>query len=228
MRRPRHAWRLVSGPFTQARHGGNYPEMVYYGLTVPRIGAQDRGRRAARGKDTMGASARIRRAIWIVLAAAMLCQPVSALAQVGPDSASDSGLDIALKDGRLTISVADAPLSRVLKSIAAKGGFALDIAGQLDSKVSASFESVPIKRALRRLVGRSSYVIELAPPSGAGQPRRIAKLSVFARGAPSRVDTSSTPRGKRGKASATKSRRTKRRGATDKPKSRRRPRSPSS
>jgi hypothetical protein len=158
----------------------------------------------------------------------MLCQPVSALAQVGPDSASDSGLDIALKDGRLTISVADVPLSRVLKSIAAKGGFALDIAGQLDSKVSASFEGVPIKRALRRLVGRSSYVIELAPPSGAGQPRRIAKLSVFARGAPSRVDTSSTPRGKRAKAKAAKSRRNKRRGAADKAKSRRRPRSPSS
>ncbi len=170
---------------------------------------------------------RIRRAIWMALAIAALCQPVSALAQAG----SISGLDIALEDGRLTMNVSDAPLSQVLKAIAAKGEFALDIAGQLDSKVSASFENVPIERALRRVVGRSSYVIELAPPSGAGAPRRIAKLSVFARGAPSRVDTSSTPRGKRGKrakSSATKSRRGKRPGAADKPASRRRPRSPSS
>ncbi|MCZ6773297.1 MAG: hypothetical protein O7G83_15155 [Proteobacteria bacterium] len=39
------------------------------------------------------------------------------------------------------MNVRDASFSRVLRAIAAKGGFALDIAGQLDSKVSASFES---------------------------------------------------------------------------------------
>ncbi len=164
----------------------------------------------------------IRRAIWTALAAAVLCQPVSALAQAG------SSLDIALKDGRLTMDVRDASLSQVLRVIAAKGGFALDIAGQLDSKVSASFENVPIERALRRIVGRSSYIIELAPSTGAGAPRRIGKLSVYARGAPARVETSSTPRSKRGKRKATKSRRGKRRGGSDKPPSRRRPRSPSS
>lgn len=108
---------------------------------------------------------RIRRAIWTALAAAALCQPASALAQAR--AAPGSGLDIRLADGRLTMNVSDVPLSRVLKSIAAKGGFELDIAGQLDSKVSASFENVPIERALRRIVGRSSYIIELAPPAGA-------------------------------------------------------------
>ncbi len=167
---------------------------------------------------------RIRRAIWTALAGAVLCQPVSALAQAG----STPALDIALEDGRLTMDVRDASLSQVLRVIAAKGGFALDIAGQLDSKVSASFENVPIERALRRIVGRSSYIIELAPSTGAGAPRRIGKLSVYARGAPARIETSSTPRSKRGKRKATKTRRGKRRGADDKPASRRRPRSPSS
>ena len=170
----------------------------------------------------------IRRALWTVLAAAVLCQPVSAFAQTGSATGSVSGLDIALADGRLTMDVRDAPLSRVLKAIAAKGEFALDIAGQLDSKVSASFENVPIERALRRLVGRSSYVIELAPAAGANAPRRIGKLSVFARGAPGRVDTSSTPRSKRGKSGTAKTRRGKRRGTDNQPTSRRRSRSPSS
>ncbi len=165
-----------------------------------------------------------RRAIWTALTAVVLCQPVSALGQ----TASAPALDISLEHGRLTMNVQDAPLSRVLQAIAAKGGFALDIAGQLDSKFSASFENVPIERALRRIVGRSSYIIELAPSTGAGAPRRIGKLSVYARGAPARVETSSTPRSKRGKRKATKTRRGKRRGADDKPASRRRPRSPSS
>ncbi len=141
---------------------------------------------------------------------------VSALAQTG----SASGLDISLEDGRLTMDVRDASLSQVLRMIAAKGGFALDIAGQLDSKVSASFENVPIERALRRIVGRSSYIIELTQSTGAGAPRRIGKLYVFARGAPERVKTSGRPatkptirrksratKSKRGKSSATKNKR---------------------
>ena len=148
------------------------------------------------GRVIMRVLPRIRRAIWTALAAAMLCQPVFALAQTG------SALDIAIEDGRLTMDVRDASLSQVLRVIAAKGGFALDIAGQLDSKVSASFENVPIERALRRIVGRSSYIIELAPPTGAGVTRRIAKLSIYARRAPARVETSSPPRTKRGKRKA--------------------------
>ena len=165
----------------------------------------------------MSVLALIRRVIRTALAAAVLCQPISALAQAEP------ALDIALADGRLTMNVQDASLSLVLRDIAAKGGFVLDIAGELDSKVSASFENVPIDRALRRIVGRSSYIIELAPPA-ADAPRRIAKLSVFPRSAPARVETSSKPRPKRGKRNATKTRP----GTKDKPTRRRRPRSPSS
>ncbi len=138
---------------------------------------------------------------------------VSALAQTGPLS----GLDISLEDGRLTMDVQDASVSRVLRAIAAKGGFALDLVGQLDSRVSASFENVPIERALRRIVGRSSSIIELTQSTGAGAPRRIGKLYIFARGAPERVKTSGRPatkptirrksratKPKRGKSSATK------------------------
>ena len=157
--------------------------------------------------------------MWAALAAAVLCHPVSALAQTG------GALDIALEDGRLTMNVKDASLSKVLRDIATKGDFALDIAGELDSKVSASFEKVPIEKALRRIVGRSSYIIELAPPTGAGGPRRIGKLSVFARSAPARVETTSKPRGKR---SPSKTRRNSRKGTDAKSPPRRRTRSPSS
>jgi hypothetical protein len=167
---------------------------------------------------------RTRRAIWTALAGIVLLQPTPVLAQGG----AASGLDISLKDGRLSVNVHDVALSQVLRTIAAKGEFALDIAGQLDSKVSASFENVPLDRGLRRIVGRSSYIIELAPATGAQKPRRIAKLSVFARGAPKRVNTSSTPRTKRGKAAASKAKRSKRRGDAKKRERRRRPGSPSS
>lgn len=165
---------------------------------------------------------RTRRAILTALAVAVLLPPFGARAQ-GPSAA---GLEISLEDGRLSMNVRDVSLSRVLGAIAAKAGFALDIAGELDSKVTASFENVPLERGLRRIVGRSSYIIELAPPTGASGPRRIARLSVFARGAPARVETSSRPGAKRGKAA--KARRAKRRGTADKPNSRRPPRSPGS
>ena len=165
---------------------------------------------------------RTRRAILTALAAAVLLQPIGARAQ----EPSAAGLDISLEDGRLTVNVRDVSLSRVLGAIAAKAGFALDIAGELDSKVSASFENVPLERGLRRIVGRSSYIIELVPATGAGGPRRIARLSVFARGAPARVETTSRPGAKRAKRA--KARRAKRRSAADKLKSRRLPRSPGS
>jgi hypothetical protein len=157
---------------------------------------------------------RTRWVIWTALAAAVLCQPGPALAQSG----SEPGLDISLADGRITMNVRDASLSRVLREIAAKAGFALDIAGERDPKVSASFENIPVERALRRIVGRSSYIIELAPRTGADGPRRIGKLSVFMRGALAPVETSAAPRAKRAKPGATKTRRGKRR----------RPRSPGS
>ena len=141
---------------------------------------------------------------------------VSALAQTG----SVSGLDISLEDGRLTMDVRNASSLRVLRAIAAEGGFALDIAGHLNSRVSASFENVPIERALRRIVGRSSYIIELTQSTGAGVPRRIGKLYIFARAAPGRVKTSGrqatkpttrrtsrATKSKRGKSSATKNKR---------------------
>ena len=112
----------------------------------------------------------------------MLFLPVSALAQAG----SESGLDISLEDGRITMNVRDASPSRVLRAIADKGGFVLNISGQLDSKVSLSFENIPIERAFRRIVGRSGYIIEMVQSTSADAPRRIGKLSVFARGAPER------------------------------------------
>ncbi len=170
---------------------------------------------------------RTRRVIWMALATAVLCQFGLAQAQTAPAAK----LEISLDDGRITMDVRDAPLSRVLAVIAEKGDFALDIAGELESKVTASFENLPIERALRRLVGRSSYIIELAPATGASDVRRIARLSVLARGAPRRVETSSTPSAKRGKGSKpakSTTRRAKRRGSAKPPKSRRKPGSPSS
>ncbi len=151
----------------------------------------------------MGVLPRTKRAIWTALAAAVLCQPVSALAQTGPTL----GLDISLKDGRLTMNVWDASLSQVLRAVAAKDGFALDIAGKLDSKVSVSFENIPIERALRRIVGRSSYIIELARPASTGAPRRIGKLTVFA---PERVKASGRPTTKRTKGRKSKATKPKR------------------
>lgn len=142
-------------------------------------------------------------------------------------------MDIALEGDRVTMDVRDASLASVLETIAEKGGFTLDIAGDLDSKVTASFEGVPLERALRRLVGRASYVIELAPPNANHKTatRRIAKLSVFARGAPRRVQTKGPPGAKSGnrtKPPAARNERVERRGRPDRPASRRQPRSPSS
>lgn len=148
---------------------------------------------------------RMKRAIWAILAAAMLCGPVSALAQAEPGSALDTS-PISLKDGRLTINVRDDSLSRVLREIADKGSFALNIFGELDSEVSVSFENIPIEQALQRILGRSSYIVEMAQPTGADAPRRIVKLSVFPTDAPKPAKAFGRPPTKRRKSSATKGR----------------------
>ena len=65
---------------------------------------------------------------------------------------------------------------------------------------------------MARVPTSASYIIELAPPASTGAPRRIGKLTVFARGAPERVKTSGRPTTKRTKgrkSSATKPKRGK-------------------
>ena len=52
---------------------------------------------------------RTRRAIWTALAGIVLLQPTPVLAQGG----AASGLDISLKDGRLSVNVHDVALSQV-------------------------------------------------------------------------------------------------------------------
>ncbi len=59
--------------------------------------------------------------------------------------------DISVDQGDLTVAVQDAPLSRVLKAIGERAGISIDIRGDLDLPISASFAGVPLEEGIRRL-----------------------------------------------------------------------------
>ena len=96
------------------------------------------------------------------------------------DVESHGALNVALNRGLLNLEARDMPLESVLREVAIRGGFALSIRGELHETVNDSFMGLTFVAAIRRLLGNSSFVVELARPEGTVVASRVLKLSVFA------------------------------------------------
>ena len=203
--------RVASRWLTVARHGERPAKMVYY----YRCHAWRRGRRTARRKDNHE--------------------------RFGPDQASDTdgtgGRRAVPADIRACPGGAGARYHARGRPAHHERARCFVVAGSSGHRRPGRFRSRHRRRVrlegfgvVRERTDRSGSSphrrpLELHHRAGATRRcRRIAKLSVFARSAPARVETSSKPRSKRRKRNATKSRP----GTKAKPTPRHRPRSPSS
>lgn len=116
--------------------------------------------------------------IWVAI-------EISAGAAAATDSAeSHRALNVALNRGLLDLEVRDMPLETVLREVAIEGGFALSIRGRLHDTVSDSFKGLTLVAAIRRLLDKTSYVIEFARSDGTGAASRLRKLLVIERRSP--------------------------------------------
>ncbi len=95
------------------------------------------------------------------------------------DVESHGALNVALNHGLLDLEARDMPLETVLREVAIGGGFALSIRSELHETVSDSFMGLTHVAAIRRLLGNSSFVVELARPEGTRADSRVLKLWVF-------------------------------------------------
>ena len=108
--------------------------------------------------------------IWVAI-------EISAGAAGATDSAeSHRALNVALNRGLLDLEVRDMPLETVLREVAIEGGFTLSIRGRLHDTVSDSFKGLTLVAAIRRLLDKTSYVIEFARSDGTGAALRLRKL----------------------------------------------------
>lgn len=74
-----------------------------------------------------------------------------------------------LDERTVTVRADDVPLLRVLEEISRLSGLRVEADGQLDQSASLSFERLPLREALDRLLENHSYLLRLVDPdSGAG------------------------------------------------------------
>ncbi len=120
----------------------------------------------------------------VILAALVFCFAVS-FANVGTASQHQppprAPLVLSIDDGRLSLDVQEVPIENVLRAIAHKGEFTLDVIGSLQGAVSDSFNGLPLDRAIRRLLYRATYIIELDPQESTASEHGIRRLLVVGR-----------------------------------------------
>jgi hypothetical protein len=89
-------------------------------------------------------------------------------------------MEVALRDGILTLGLRDAPLSDVLEAISEIAGFELTLKGDLSTPTTESF-SLTLVEAIKRLVGRKSLLMQFASANGPGDPR-VTRVFVYGTG----------------------------------------------
>lgn len=131
------------------------------------------------------------RVLSLLLIAASL--PIDAIAADRWDEESPSGArrngtpDIRIyeRGDLIAFDVRDAPLDQVLRHLAARAGFRLEISGgPLDRRVTRSLHAVPVKEAIDRLLENVSYVMTTSDTryAGASMPRVDSVIVLTRRG----------------------------------------------
>jgi hypothetical protein len=124
-------------------------------------------------------------AVLIIAPAAIAQSSIAQASKEGsPATAGGAGVvTVSVAAGRMSLTAREVPLRNVLDAVAKKAGFALDVRGDLTEKVSHEFTDLPLDVALRRVLGKHSYVIEYAPAATASPPtaRALHRLSVVER-----------------------------------------------
>ncbi len=79
------------------------------------------------------------------------------------EEASPATIEVAVRQGLLSVKLRDAPLADVLQAIGEQAGFRVIIRGDLSAPVTWSVTQGPVDKALRRLLQNTSSVLIYAP-----------------------------------------------------------------
>ena len=130
---------------------------------------------------------------------AMVAASAFALSTSGAETeaATPSSIEVVVDQGRLTISVQDAPLDEVLQAVGDESGIAIETRGDLAASITISFADVPLYEGIRRLLRGHSYMLS----GDVDQSRRIeiSVLTSYRTEAPAGTGKVATPGDERGK-----------------------------
>jgi len=87
-----------------------------------------------------------------------------------------STIEVGVAEGRLTVTVRDAPLDEVLQAVGDEAGIAIRMRGDLATPITTSFADVPLEDGIRKLLRGHSYTLM----AGDAEPGSSIEISVFA------------------------------------------------
>ena len=100
-----------------------------------------------------------------------------------------SSIKVKVEQGRLTLSVRDAPLAEVLQAIGEQAGIDIKIRGDLTARITNSFTDIPLEEGIRQLLRGQSFALSYGPSTSDAKRSSLIEISVIAR---SRVEPAGT------------------------------------
>jgi HEAT repeat protein len=95
---------------------------------------------------------------------------------------ADSSIEkVVVERGRLTLSVQNAPLAKVLEAIGEEADIAIEIHGDLTERITTSLADIPLEEGLRQLLRGNSFALSYAPSAVDAQGSRLMAISVLSR-----------------------------------------------
>lgn len=147
------------------------------------------------GRDKPGGSRRLM-AILCIFSGVSCFAPATLKAEAQPIAASS--IEVAVKQGRLTVNLRDAPLDDVFQAVGKAAGIAIRLRGDPTAPVTNSFADIPLEEGIRKLLHGYSYTLATGDAEGS----KSLEIAVIAA---SRVE----PSGKAGEVSPPDDRRDK-------------------
>lgn len=106
---------------------------------------------------------------------------MGALAPASVAAGADAAPRVAHDGGRLSVTAVDVQLATLMQAVGERTGIQVRIAPELDHRVSTTFEGVPLREALRRILQGLVWVTIYAPQGSAGAPAAPREVRIYGR-----------------------------------------------
>jgi hypothetical protein len=130
----------------------------------------------------------VRPATLLFTLAAAICGGQNALAV---DDGIRSEIHVTVRQGRLSVDVADVPLVDVLRAIAEQAGIRVKVEGDPGTVQPQSFTGLPLDKGMRRLLAKTSMVMFYEAFPGEPSSSRLSEIRIY--GAPGVADVTIEP-----------------------------------
>jgi hypothetical protein len=118
------------------------------------------------------------------VAIVLACISANGMAQETDTSKFPAEIRVEIENGQLSLETRDAPLHEVMREIGEIAGFETVLVGSFTEPllVSVSFEDLPVREAVERLVRAENRIIVYAPSAGNAGPRVITQVLLLQAG----------------------------------------------